>query len=431
MEASVPARDRRERAVGVPGSEPGGERTATGIPIVPALDGFRAIGIVGIVILHTFQAVGIGWEPEGNPIVQFLWACDIGQTCLNALFIVSGFVIYLPIVARGGRMGSVGAFAIRRAARLFPAYWFVLLVMLALIATLPFESGLVQFPSVLDLGLTITTMEVPAEMVRFTYFLGFGMNRAIWTLSLDVTFYALLILLAVRWYRRPLIGMALAVAVALGWRFVFSNVEDVASVLGTGVSSGTASNLRLAAEIQFPFWAMSFAVGMWVAQVYTRLSAGDFPELRRFLGARLQIAALIGAFLAISGVAIFEPTSITYSPLASTLYTALIGLFMLGTITASPRAQAPLANRAVRWTGDVSYGTYLIHLVILTMLLDFTDLPRGTYPDAFLWIAIVVPLSVLWGWGSRRLIEQPTRQWASKYAIALKQRKAIAEAQES
>ncbi|MFN8152327.1 MAG: acyltransferase [Solirubrobacterales bacterium] len=415
----------------MPGSEPGGERTASGIPIVPALDGFRAIGIVGIVILHTFQATGIGWGPDGNPLVQFLWACDIGQTCLNALFIVSGFVIYLPIVARGGRMGAVGAFAIRRAARLFPAYWFVLLVMLILIATLPFKSDLVHFPSALELGLTITTMEVPAEMVRFTYFLGFGMNRAIWTLSLDVTFYVLLMLLVVRWYRRPLLGVAIAVAVALGWRFVFSNVEDVASLLGTGVSDGTASNLRLAAEIQFPFWAMSFAAGMSVAQVFSRLNAGELNGLRPYLGARLQIAALIGAFLAIVGVAVFEPTSITYSPLASTLYTALIALFMLGTITASPRAQAPLANRAVRWTGDVSYGTYLIHLVILTMLLDFTGLPRGTYPNAFLWIAIVVPLSILWGWGSQRLLEQPTRQWASKHAIAIKQRKAMAEAQES
>lgn len=431
MEASAPTHGRRERAAGVPGSEPGGERTASGIPIVPALDGFRAVGIVGIVILHTFQAVGIGWGPDGNPLVQFLWACDIGQTCLNALFIVSGFVIYLPIVARGGRMGAVGAFAIRRAARLFPAYWFVLAVMLVLIATLPFESNLVHFPSLSELALTITTMEVPAEMFRFTYFLGFGMNRAIWTLSLDVTFYVLLILLAVRWYRRPLIGLALAVAVALGWRFVFSNVEDVASLLGTDVSAGTASNLRLAAEIQFPFWAMSFAAGMSVAQVFSRLNAGELHGLRPYLGARLQIAALVGAFLAIVGVAVFEPTSITYSPLASTLYTALIGLFMLGTITASPRAQAPLANRVVRWTGDVSYGTYLIHLVILTMLLDFTGLPRGTYPDAFLWIAIVVPLSVLWGWGSQRLLEQPTRQWASKYAIAIKQRKAMAEAQES
>ena len=34
------------------------------------------------------------------------------------LFIVSGFVMFLPTAARGGDLGSVRVFAIRRAARL-------------------------------------------------------------------------------------------------------------------------------------------------------------------------------------------------------------------------------------------------------------------------------------------------------------------------
>ena len=49
-------------------------------------------------------------------------------------FIVSGFVIYLPTVARNGDFGQVSAFAIRRAARLFPAYYIVLVLSLILLA---------------------------------------------------------------------------------------------------------------------------------------------------------------------------------------------------------------------------------------------------------------------------------------------------------
>ena len=42
---------------------------------------------------------------------------------IEVLFIVSGFVVYLPTVARDGDFGKVGCLAIRRAARLIPAYY--------------------------------------------------------------------------------------------------------------------------------------------------------------------------------------------------------------------------------------------------------------------------------------------------------------------
>lgn len=389
-------------------------RQAAGIPVVPAFDGFRGIAIVAIVIFHTLQNARIGMGPEDGPIGSFVWAIDPGQSCLNALFIVSGFVMFLPVVARGGKLGSVKAFAVRRGARLFPAYFVVLALTLLLIVAMPFDPP-IPFPELGNILLTFSTLEVPAEVVNFQYFLGFEMNRAIWTLSLDVTFYILLAFFATRWFRRPLVGLAISAAIAVAWRLLMTNLDSISSALPLQLSSERASQLYLAGEIQFPFWAFSFGVGMTIALFFLRrwpLAAALDPSRAR----ALQLAT-IGTFAAAAIViAVAKPVSVHYSPLIGVLYTALIGVFITATIFCSKGWQRPFVNPSIRWLGDVSYGIYLIHLVIITSLARLFDMPTGTASAAFIWLAAVVPASILWGWMSARLIERPIRARASFWA---------------
>ncbi|MFN8164245.1 MAG: acyltransferase [Solirubrobacterales bacterium] len=382
--------------------------------MVPAFDGFRGIAIVAIVIFHTLQNAAVGMGPEDGPIGSFIWAIDPGQSCLNALFIVSGFVMFLPVVARGGKLGSVSAFAVRRAARLFPAYFVVLALSLLLIAAMPYDPP-IPFPGIGDIFLTFTTLEVPAELFRFQYFLGFEMNRAIWTLSLDITFYILLVFFATRWFRRPLVGLAISAAIAVAWRLLMTNLDSLASLLSVDLSAARADQLYLAGEIQFPFWAFSFGVGMTIALVFLHrwriVAALDVARARA-----VQLAAVAAFAAAAIVVALAKPASVDYSPLLALLYTALIGLFMTGTIFSSDGWQRPFTNRPMRWLGDVSYGIYLIHLVIITSLARLVSMPTGTAEAALIWLAAVVPASIAWGWMSARLIERPIRARAARWA---------------
>lgn len=388
-------------------------RAASGIPIVPAFDGFRGIAIVAIVVFHTLQnAIGVG--PGESALGRFIWAIDPGQSCLNALFIVSGFVMFLPVAARDGRFGAVSAFAVRRAARLFPAYFLVLALSLLLIATMPYDPP-IPFPGIGNIILTFTTLEVPAELFNFQYFLGFEMNRAIWTLSLDVTFYVLLVIFATRWFKRPLVGLAISAAIAVAWRLIFTNLDSIASLLSTEISPSRANELYLAAEIQFPFWAFSFGVGMTIALAFARRRslAAVFDATR---ARTAQIASVAGLTIVAVVVAVAQPASVHYSPLLGPLYTALIGLFMAATIFCTERWQWPFVNGPVRWLGDISYGVYLIHLVIITSLARLVAMPTGDAKAALVWLLAVVPLSILWGYLSSWIVERPVRTWASRWA---------------
>ncbi len=106
-----------------PGGDPGKEaRAASGIPVVPAFDGYRAYAILAIVALHLLFFAG-GHAPlvtdervrarslprSARRSTSCSWSAGSSSSC--------------PTVARGGDFGSFGVYAIRRAARLAPAYW--------------------------------------------------------------------------------------------------------------------------------------------------------------------------------------------------------------------------------------------------------------------------------------------------------------------
>ncbi len=98
------------------GLDPGKEdRAERGLPIIPALDGFRATAIFAIVLLHL---LAVFVNPTGDAGRIFTYGPL--PNAVDVLFILSGFVVFLPTVARGGDFGPVIPYAIRRGARLLP-----------------------------------------------------------------------------------------------------------------------------------------------------------------------------------------------------------------------------------------------------------------------------------------------------------------------
>ncbi len=102
---------------------------------MPVVDGFRAYAILGVVVVHFLALSGVLERATGTPLGLVIWGL-LGNV-IDAFFIISGFVMLLPIVARGGRFGSVGDYAIGRAARLVPPYWLCIAVLLVLLALIP------------------------------------------------------------------------------------------------------------------------------------------------------------------------------------------------------------------------------------------------------------------------------------------------------
>ena len=384
---------------------------------MPAFDGFRAFAIFGVVFLHLTQAAGLtaaGGEMTG----RVMWG-SLGRA-VEVLFIVSGFVVFLPTVARRGTFGSIRSFAIRRGARLLPAYWMSLLVALALIAAFDpvspqIEGAHVSFPGLDDILVNFAGASVPVAMFATGFPIGFGLNPPVWTLSVELGFYIALPLVAGAFFRWPKVALTLGALITIGWTLAFENLGEVTKVLQLSPDFNELIRLRFASGLQLPEWAYSFAAGMAGAVAWVRIrERWEPPRIERVAGPVALVALAVAAVTGWHLGGDFEQTR--SSLLFSMIFTTTISVFMVALSLANPRFQFPFAARRVRQLGDISYGIYLSHLMIAVLVATWFSMPDdGGLVSLATWTAAVVPASVLYGYLSARFLEQPIRRWARRY----------------
>ncbi len=73
---------------------------------VPVLDGFRGYAILGVVSLHLLLLSKVA--TPGTHVSLITWG--VLGNIVDTFFIISGFVIFLPVVFRDGRLGSIRDF---------------------------------------------------------------------------------------------------------------------------------------------------------------------------------------------------------------------------------------------------------------------------------------------------------------------------------
>ena len=404
-----------------PGLDPGKEaRAAAGLPIVPALDGFRAMAIFSIVLLHL---IGVFVNPGGD-VARILTYGPL-PNAVDILFILSGFVVFLPTVARGGEFGPVGGYAIRRAARLLPAYWLAIGLVVAMIAIWP-TAQTPTMPSPMEIGAHVMGLQVPVHFFDQDFLLGLGIDGPLWTLSLEVTFYLLLPLVAGAYFRHPFIGLAIAAAITIGWKLGAENLGDIVTALGFAPSPERLNFTQFAAYGQFPSFAVQFGLGMTAAWLLVKLPERVGPELLARGAVWVQAISLIalvpllwlfGRF-AIDGAAL-APTQARGDILLTLAIPVAIAAFMLATAFAPRRLQMPFALPAARSLGDIGYGVYLMHF---PLILFYTALASKLSDGAFgvltsFWVGapVLLALSIGYGYLSGRYLEQPIRRWAHRY----------------
>jgi acetyltransferase len=398
-------------------ADPGKQwRRGQGIPVVPAFDGYRAWAILGIVLFHVFFVTGILITSLHPAWGLFTWA--ILPRGIEVLFIVSGFVVYLPTVARDGNFGRIGAYAIRRGARILPAYWLALLVALLLLAVVSDSPGV---PGVGPIVEHFTMLQTPALMWDQNFPLGLEVIAPVWTLSPEITFYIVLPFVASFFFRRPLWAVAGAVVVVLLWHALAHNADGVAGVFGGSLSQASQDRIDLYYASQFPNWTFAFAMGMLGAWAYVRIRdrwRADLIERRAAVATVLGLVAWAPfVYLAwheavgnSQGIYANESLLVTFG------YPAALAATMVALALSPAWMQWPVANGGIRRIADISYGVYLIHFAVIFFALREFSLPHDRSLWAVVvWSLIVFPVSLVYGYLSARFLEQPIRRWAHRF----------------
>lgn len=282
---------------------------------IPQLDGLRAIA-VGLVLLTHFWTYPEGYEVI-NRIAQAGW---IG---VDLFFVLSGFLITGILRATRHDNNHYLNFYARRALRIFPPYYLLLVIVLVLLPML--KDGI----------------KVGDEWMFWLYLGNVSIAAAGWQLFLlDITW-----------------SLSLEEQFYLVWPATIRKISD------DGVITLCIGLILLMPMLRFELWdimnwrwlhmlmrADSFAVGALIAVTGTRLHRYALPVFA--LGFYLLASMVVTGHFARDS---FFVATIGYSLTAITAGAGLV-LSMRGNL---------LAAKPLRHVGKVSYGVYLFHPICL------------------------------------------------------------------
>ncbi|MGB6180533.1 MAG: acyltransferase [Rhodococcus sp. (in: high G+C Gram-positive bacteria)] len=361
---------------------------------VPALEGMRGLAAVGVVFTHVAFQTGT----TATPLIGAL----LGRLDLTVavFFALSGFLLWRPhaAAARGLRSRPpMRTYLIHRAARILPAYWVVVAVVLTL---LPGASGSLR---VWLANLSLVQVFVPLTLTQ-------GMTQ-MWSLSVEVAFYLLLPLIGAAMmslrHERARLRIPVIVAVAavsLGWTFL---------------PVSTASGVNI--ENWLPGYLPWFGAGMIVAELATSRAvaigdtgAGRAPLLVRLANRRWLLTGVAAAAFAVASTPVAGAQDLTtpaaWQFAAKVLLGAIVSFCLIAPLALGENVRTrwlagPFALTIGRW----SYGIFIWHLAVLAVV--YPVLGISPFDGQFVLVTgttlvLTLPIAA----ASYALIEEPVRQ---------------------
>ncbi|MFL9915713.1 acyltransferase [Paraburkholderia fungorum] len=353
--------------------------------VIDAMRGFAALLVayfhcrqVEWVGMQTFHQ-SVGHSFSLSTIAAYLtFPIAWGSAGVPIFFVISGYCIH-----RGGAVRlannpdyrlDTGNFWVRRFARIYPV------LLAALVLTLALDWVSLQLPPV---NHKIREIGLQAFLVNLFSLQGvaghtYGSNGALWTLSLEVQFYAIYpLLFAVR--RR--LGMTSVLAIVAVVNVVSAYVLE-------------------RHDIQFftSYW-FSWTLGAWIADAKVRTA----PDARPSPG---WVYVLAAAFIAL-GCAAFH-----FGQYGAFQFWAIGFAFYLYKALERRNADTPGVRLLSRF-GDFSFSLYLIHLpifVLLSSILFRSSLQMSIWPS-FGYMLVAVPVAYVF----YRLVELPAMKWSASF----------------
>ena len=371
------------------------------------LDALRGVAILAVFVQH----LGDRFLPfleariaSSLPAAAAPWALTILHHAwwgVDLFFVLSGFSLaqgYVSAFAAGRAGPSPRVFLARRAARILPAFFVAIAVM---ILARPSVVRLPGFPAAFAAHLTLLQGYVAPG--------GIVLIGAAWSLTTEAHFYLLLPLLA-----RPLLDPSRAsrrwltagAVCALAWG---SRALLHAWILEPGLHTALleASQRRwISSRLdQFVLGAFAAAIN---ATIRTSPRAAEAARRAPYALA-LSIAALVVAFR-LEGALYLDPLGSWPYALISLATTALV----LSASLLEGRALAALAPAPLRALGVVSYGVFLSHQLALGLVGHVLGGEPSTWAALGANAALGLALSVAMGVASWTLIERPALRFAAE-----------------
>ena len=358
-----------------------------------SLDGLRGLAAMVVVLHHGLLIVpalgnvyygatdlrpgSLYWLATYTPL-HFFWA---GGEGVFMFFVLSGFVLVLPVVRDGWRTSWL-TYYVRRAIRLYLPVFAVIAFALVTVTAFPRQPGgemskwIQARPSDLDPAGLMLDSTLVHGVSRFV--------SPLWSLQWEVWFSILL----------PLYAL-IAISLRRSWPLL---IGVALAAICYAAYDGS----------RFSIYLPMFMVGCTMATQSGRLLELGARISHRRHSTAIWILLLVLAVLLFTSYWTLHPL-IDSSHLQPLTRPAIVlgAALMLFLSLAWQRAVGLLSSKSFRWVGGVSFSLYLVHEpIIIATTYALRDESR------FLVLAVAIPLSFAAAWVFHRCVELPSHRLA-------------------
>lgn len=361
----------------------------------PALNGLRALAVLGVLIAHSVMIAAMGAPAETPYQSLFLDIMGIGWAGVDLFFVLSGFLITGILLDTSEKKNCLRKFYIRRTLRIFPLYYFVLFLYFSITYLLGHidNFGTSEIMYLLYAGNWDEWAGLPRPVAL----------RHLWSLAVEEQFY--------------LIWPAI---------FLISNKYNMAKHVCI---------FTILATVLFRIAFVWFDYHDYIYHI--TITRGD--------------SLLIGALLAI----IIKEKGLHYFNIRKSLYVLTIGCIAIATLFCIngnfagktplilmfgipslflvfvpvilltfllPRNhifQRVLSSPALIFMGKISYGMYVYHWFVIILIHSLNLVPFEDYSfwsRHALFLAYATPVTIILSWLSYEYIERPILGYKDKWA---------------
>jgi peptidoglycan/LPS O-acetylase OafA/YrhL len=355
---------------------------------VPGLDGIRALAVITVIVFHLFPGTLIG-----------------GYLGVDIFFVVSGFLITTLLLRERAATGriSLRGFWVRRARRLLPALFIVLVACCA--------AALVVGGDVL-VGLGTQVLAAVTFSSNWVFIVQGAsyfddtvpeLFRNLWSLAVEEQFYIvwplLLVLVLVRiprWARLTLIG-TIALASAGAMALTFTSADP------TRVYYGTDTH------------AFGLAIGAFVAVLMLGRGVGAAEKASGGMTSRpVRWSLGFVGLLALAGLialSVLMPGDLDLAYQGGLVVVAVLtAIAIIALLVPRSLLGRVLEFAPIRWVGLRSYGLYLWHWPVFVLVSAATPVGSLDQVEVAVRGAIALAISVVAAAISYRFFEQPIRR---------------------
>ena len=390
---------------------------------IPELDGLRVLMIFMVGWFHIWQQ---SWLEPSFEIGGAWFSLDhivrSGYVWVDATILLSAFLMLLPMARRWAACGnsafSARDFYLRKARRILPGYWFIILVFFFGIC-LPWDMYYGNGPYIVKDLFTHFTLIFPFWRDTYIYT---PLGAASWTLSVVAQGYLLFPLMIRGLRKRPALTLCAMAGAAFAFRaWCLWGLTDYAMVVNTFVNF-------------LDVYALGFLCAMIFARLENRRSRGcersggfsaDAEPKRTLLWQILATVVFFGCLVGVFELQRVQAYSSFHTELQGRqmILRPAFALGFAGMILSAPFCLRPvrwlLGNRVTAFLAAISMNFYLIHqtLAVHMRRIGFpasaSEMPNmaGEQPWQTQYTLLAFGLSLAAAVLVTYLIEKPAGKW--------------------